>query len=111
MKAEDRKLAIAEYKKRQSVAGIFSVRCAATGEVWVGQTLNLEKIRNRIWFSLRMGDHANHAMQRAWSIDAGAGFTFEELERLKEDELPYVRDRLLRERAAHWCTALGAMTA
>jgi hypothetical protein len=27
-------------------------------------------------------------------------------ERLKEDELPYVRDTLLRERLSHWCAVL-----
>jgi hypothetical protein len=107
VKSEARKSAIADYKKRESIAGIYAVRCQATGEIWVGQTLNLEKIQNRIFFSLRMGDHANRDLQRVWT-DHGSSLVFEELERLKADELPYVRDRLLRERSVHWCAQLGA---
>lgn len=108
MKSEERRLAIADYKKRPAVAGIYAVRCATTGKAWVGQTLNIEKIQNRIWFSLRTGSHANHDLQRAWATDQGANLSLEVLERLNEDELPYVRDRLLSERAVHWCSALGA---
>ena len=48
MKIDDRKAAIAAYKKRKSAAGIYAVRCAPTGESWIGQTLNLETIQNRI---------------------------------------------------------------
>jgi len=102
VKTEARKLAIAEYKKRTSVAGIYAVRCRATGEVWVGQSLDLDKIQNRVWFSLRMGSHINRDLQRAWSTHGETAFSFEILERLKEEELPYVRDSILKERLAHW---------
>jgi hypothetical protein len=51
MKIDDRKAAIAACKKRKTAAGIYAVRCAPTGQTWVGQTLNLETIQNRIWFS------------------------------------------------------------
>ena len=33
----DRKAAIAAYKERKTIAGVFVVRCAASGEAWVGQ--------------------------------------------------------------------------
>jgi hypothetical protein len=83
MKAEERRLAIAEYKKQPGVAGICAVHCAVTGKTWVGQTLNLDKIQNRFWFSLRTGRHPNQALQRAWAIDDGASLAFEILERLR----------------------------
>ena len=111
MKAEARKLAIADYKKRVSVAGIYALRCPATAEVWVGQALNLDKIQNLVWFSLRMGSHSNRHLQRAWSAYGEAAFSFEILERLREEELPYVRDTLLKERLAHWRAALSASAA
>ncbi len=111
MKAEARKLAIADYKKRTSVAGIYSVRCAAAGEVWVGQALDLDKIQNRVWFSLRTGGHSNPDLQRAWSTLGEAGLSFEVLERLKAEELAYVRDALLKERLAYWRAALNAAAA
>ena len=74
MKAEARKLAIADYKKRTSIAGIYAVRCPRTGEAWVGQALDLDKIQNRICFSLRMGSHGNRDLQRTWSNHGEAGY-------------------------------------
>lgn len=110
MKTDDRKAAIAAYKKRKSIAGIFAVRCAASGEAWVGRALDLDTIQNRIWFALRQGNHSNRELQGAWSAHGEAGLSFETLERLKEDELPYVRDTLMRERLSHWCAALNGAT-
>ena len=108
MNTDARKLAIADYKKRPSVAGVFAIRSRATGEVWVGKALDLEKIQNRIWFSLRMGNHWNAELQRAWSAHREANFSLETLERLEEEELSYVRDTLLKERLQHWRTQLNA---
>jgi hypothetical protein len=110
MKIEARKAAIAAYKKDKSVAGVFAVRCEGTGQVWVGQTQTLDTMQNRIWFSLGAGGHANADLQRAWSAHGGNDFTFEALERLKDEELPYVRDKLLREREIHWRTALNGLS-
>ena len=107
MKTDDRKAAIAAYKKRKSIAGIFAVRCAASGQAWVGRALDLDTIQNRIWFALRQGNHSNRELQGAWAAHGEGGLSFETLERLKEDELPYVRDTLLRERLLHWRTALN----
>ncbi|MET4040164.1 hypothetical protein ABIC03_001849 [Bradyrhizobium sp. RT6a] len=44
----DRKAAIAAHKERKTVAGVYVVRCAASGEAWVGQAPNLDTIQNRI---------------------------------------------------------------
>ena len=107
MKIEDKRAAIAAYKERKTVAGIYAVRCPASGQAWVGQTPNLDTIQNRIWFSLRMGSHSNRDLQRAWSAHGGDALVFETLERLKDEELPYVRDTLLKERAAHWRSILN----
>jgi len=107
MKIDDRKAAIAAYKKRKSAAGIYAIRCAVSGQAWIGQTLNLESIQNRIWFSLRAGGHSNQELQSAWAAHGAAAFAFEALERLKDEELPYVRDSLLKERAIHWRSTLN----
>ena len=108
MKSEDRKAAIAAYKKRKTAAGIFAVRCTASNQAWVGQTLSLDTIQNRIWFSLRVGSNSNRELQSAWTAHGGDNFTFEPLEQLKDEELAYVRDTLLKERAAHWRSTLNA---
>jgi hypothetical protein len=109
MKTEHRKAAIAAYKERKSSSGIFAIRCAATGQVWVGQTLSPDSIQNRLWFTLRQGSHGNRALQAAWSASSG-GLSFELLERLEEEESAYVRDALLKERAGHWRSSLKAET-
>ena len=103
-----RKAAIAEYKKREAAIGIFAVRCAASGDVWVGSTLNLDTVKNRIWFGLRMGGSPNAEMQRAWTMHGGESFSYEVLERLDPEEPAFVRDSLMKERSAHWLATLKA---
>jgi hypothetical protein len=103
-----RKAAIAAYKERKTFAGVFVIRCKAAPETWVGQTPNLEKIQNRIWFSLRQGSHTCRSLQAAWTTHGPDSLTFEECERLEEEETAYIRDALLKERALHWRSQLGA---
>ena len=49
----------------KTIAGIYAIRCKASPEIWVGQAPNLEKIQNRIWFSLRQGSHTCRSLQAA----------------------------------------------
>jgi len=111
MHGAERKAAIAAYKKREDAIGIFAVRCANSGEVWVGPSLSLDGIKNRIWFSLRINSHSNAEMQRAWSAHGESSFNFEVLEKLDPDEPAFVRDSQLKDRAAHWRAALRAEVA
>ena len=111
MDKAQRKAAIADYKKREDAIGIFAVRCAASGEAWVGPTLNLDTVKNRIWFGLRMGSATNKEMQRAWALHGSDSLAFEVLERLDPDEPVFVRDSQLKERAAYWRAALKARDA
>jgi hypothetical protein len=106
-----KKAAIAAYKEQDDAIGIFAVRCGASGQVWVGPSPNLDTIKNRIWFGLRMGNAVNADMQRAWSNHGADSFAFEVLERLDPEELAFVRDGQLKDRAAHWLMTLGAASA
>ena len=106
----DRKAAIAAYKEQKTFAGVFVIRCKASAQAWVGQTPNLEKIQNRIWFTLRQGSHTCRTLQTAWTAHGPDSLTFEECERLEEEETPYIRDALLKERALHWRAQLNAET-
>lgn len=103
-----RKAAIAAWKERKSVAGIFAIRCAATSQVWVGQTPDIEKIQNRIWFTLRQGSHTCRSLQAAWAAHGAEGLTFATCERLEEEESAYIRDGLLKVRGVVWRKELGA---
>lgn len=104
----DRKAAITAYKERKTIAGIFVVRCPVSGEAWVGQAPNLETIQNRIWFSLRQGNHTCRSLQAAWTTHGEAALTFNECERLEDEEIAYVRNALLKERMLRWRTELKA---
>ncbi|MFG1428966.1 GIY-YIG nuclease family protein [Roseixanthobacter glucoisosaccharinicivorans] len=108
MKGEARKAAVAAYKERKPAAGIYAVRCAPTGQSWLGRARDLATIQTRIWFSLQHGGASNRALQAAWQAHGAEAFTFEAIERLEVEESAYVRDALLKERLAHWRAVLGA---
>jgi len=101
---------IREYKERKRSAGIFAVRCAASGEVWVGPSRNLDKEQNSLWFQLRTGGHMNKALQAAWTSHGESAFAYEVLEEIVDDN-PQLIGLLLKERDAKWREQLGAARA
>jgi len=108
MKIDERKTARAAYKERKTVAGIFAVRCAASGQIWVGQAPDLATIQNRLWFILRHGSSPHRSLQSAWTAYGPDSLAFEEVERLAEEDVPYLRQAALKERLAYWRDELGA---
>lgn len=108
MNQERRKAAIDAYKERKVAAGIYAVRCAASHECWVGQAPDLSTIQNRLWFTLRFGSCRQASLQGAWNRHGTEAFTFEIVETIEEEAEPLFRDRILKERRAHWAAALGA---
>ncbi len=108
MKPEDRRAARAAYKEKKSVAGIFALRCLATGAVWVGATPDIDKIWNRLLFTLRGDGHPRRELQAAWNAHGEAAFAFEALERLEDEALDFARRAAFDDRAAHWRAELGA---
>ncbi len=108
MMREDRKAAIAAYKDRKVAAGIYAVRCAPTGEQWIGWAGDLSTIRNRVWFALRLGNHGQRAMQAAWNAHGADAFDLVEVERFEDEEPDYVRDARAKERMAFWRKELNA---
>lgn len=106
MSKAQRKAAIAEYKKRKSVPGIYAVRCNTTGQVWVGQALDIEAIETRIRFGLRTNGNAQKSLQAAWNQHGEAQFSFEQLELIDGDGPQTTRDSLMRDRLSHWKSQL-----
>jgi hypothetical protein len=112
MDKQSRREAIRDYKERKTQAGVYAVRCAATGEAWVAGAVNVENQKTRHWFSLRMGGHMNKAMQAAWNAHGEAGVGFEILENIEAEELtPLGLADLVKARERHWLAALGAKRA
>ncbi|QCK84447.1 GIY-YIG nuclease family protein [Phreatobacter aquaticus] len=104
----DRKAAIAAYKERKASIGIFAVRCASTGQTWVGGSRHLDNHRNGLWFSLKSGSFPNRALQAEWNRHGEAAFTFEALEQFGEIDTPYLQQAKLQERAEFWRNRLSA---
>jgi hypothetical protein len=107
--AMDRKAAIAAYKERKSVCGIYALRCAPSGEVWVGYAADMEKIRNRLGFILKSGATPHRTLRDAVQIYGGQAIGFEVLEERNEEEPGFARDAWRKARLAHWREQLGAV--
>lgn len=108
MQKDQRKAAVTAYRERKSVAGIYAVVCRPSGERWIGRALDLDTIQNRLWFTLRHGNCAYRTLQTAWNAHGQDAFALDIIERLDDETLSYVRDRALKDRLAHWCSALVA---
>ncbi|MDR7116956.1 GIY-YIG nuclease family protein [Caulobacter sp. BE254] len=105
----DRRALVRDYKDREIQAGIYAVRCATTGEVWIGGTPDLSTRQNGVWFALRTGGHTSPTLQQAWNAHGEAAFGFEVLEVLDDKGLERLgRASLLVERREHWRASLHA---
>lgn len=105
----ERKALLRAYKERKVEAGIYAVRCLATGQAWVGATAELSTRQNGIWFSLRLGSHRDKSLQAAWNIHGADAFGFEAVEAIDVEGLDrFGRDSRLKERRTHWIAVMNA---
>jgi hypothetical protein len=107
MKTTDRREALAAYKERKVMAGIYAIRCKATDQVWLGKAPDLATIQNRLWFTLRQGNNPHRSLQEAWTLHGADAFAFEVVETLPEDDLQFGRNRALKRRLDHWTAKWG----
>jgi len=105
---ETRKRAVAEYKQRKRQAGVFAVRCAATGRTWVGATPTLDTEKNKRWFMLRTGAERNAALLAEWRTHGEDAFTYEILEELEDDVPEMLVGDLLTSKARDWAARENA---
>jgi hypothetical protein len=112
MDKQSRRELIRDYKERKIAAGVYAVRCAATGEVWVGGSRNIDTQENATRFGLKTGGHANKPLVAAWRAHGDAAFSFEVIERIDTEEMtPLGVADEIKSRERHWRAALGAMKA
>lgn len=107
MNIDERKASIAAYKERKVAAGLFAIRCLATGACWVGRAPDLDTIWRRLSFELAVGGRRRPSLQAAWDAHGAEGLAFEVIERIDE-EIDSVRDKKLKARLDHWLAVLGA---
>jgi len=108
MQRVDRKAAVAAYRERKVVAGIYAVRCVPTGQRWLGKAVELSRVQNGLWAGLRLGSSPFKTLQAAWNAHGQDAFVLEEVESLPDDLDPIASPRVLKERLAHWRAELGA---
>ena len=107
MNDSDRRASLAAYKERKVQAGIYAVRCAATGEQWIGKAPDLATIQNRLWFTLKQGSNPHRSLQEAWTLHGADAFSFEVVEQVEEEALQFGRERALKRRLDHWIATGG----
>lgn len=103
-----RRAAVAAWRERKVVSGIYALRCAPGGLCWVGCAPDLSAITNRLDFALAHGAGLATSLREAVRTHGAGAIGFEVLERFDEDELAYERNRFLRDRQKHWVATLGA---
>jgi len=109
VRGADRKQAIADYKQRKTIVGVFAVRCAASGQVWVGESPHVDTRRNGLWASLAHGNFPNRTLQEAWKEHGQESFTFEPLDALPDDTSPHLVQAELKALADLWREQLQAL--
>lgn len=109
MSSIDRKAATAAYKKRDVPAGIYALTCAETGQRWVGHSPDLDAMPNRLWFTLRLGNHRAIGLQAAYSRYGQDAIAIDVLERFEDDVRP--EGAALKERLTFWRDRIDALPA
>lgn len=110
MSKADKKAAVAAYKERKVEAGIYALYCAATGQRWVGRAPDLSTIENRLRFTLTADASLRASLKAAVRQHGAEAIAFEVLERVWTEDLPYEREKFLRDRLDYWREKLGAET-
>lgn len=70
-----------------SESGIYQIRCAPTGKIYVGSAVNMRARWQQHRSQLRKGTHVNAYLQNAWDRYGEANFEFSVLERTPRAEL------------------------
>lgn len=77
------------YRETPRPMGVYQILNTVNGKRYVGSSLDLEGIRNRLWFGLGMGsDSFRRELQADWKTYGEEAFCFEVLEYLKPDGDP-----------------------
>lgn len=104
-----RKALLRAYKERKVEAGVYAVRCLASGEVWVGATPDLSTRQSGVWFTLRLGSHREPTLQAAWKTHGADAFAFEPVETIDAEGLDaFGRASRLKDRRDYWIETLNA---
>ena len=87
--AAERKQLKQQYRETSRPMGVFRIRHRATGRTFVGSSVTLPAIGNRMRTQLRTGTCVKHPeLQRDWNEHGPEAFEFEVLAELEPSEEP-----------------------
>jgi hypothetical protein len=83
---QSRKDLTAAYKQMKFRIGVFQIRSLADGKIYVGSSVNLDAMWNRLRVELNFGTFANAALQQDWKQHGEAGFAYEVLAEIEQKD-------------------------
>jgi hypothetical protein len=84
----ERKEQIRKYKETPRPMGVFCVRNKSNGRFFIGTSVNLPGMLNRLRFQLDLGNHPNAALQQDWKTFGAEVFEFDSLDTLPPSDTP-----------------------
>jgi hypothetical protein len=101
--ASRRRASVRAYKEAFPPMGIYAVRNAVTGRVWLGASRDAEAALNRIRFELRFRGHRHPGLTAEWRQHGDAAFSFEVIDRVKQrDDAAFDYDAELQASLSLW---------
>lgn len=74
------------YKLKKFKMGVYQIRNAQNGKIFLGSNNNLDAIWNRHRLQLNMGSHPNKQLQEDWKKLGDENFVYEILEEIEQNE-------------------------
>ena len=84
----DKKEAAKQYKNTVQPMGVYSITNTVNGKVFVGSSLDVNRIFNRIRFQLVLGSYTNSGLQKDFTLHGEAKFAFKVEDYLKPKDDP-----------------------
>ena len=86
----DKNEARRKYKNTLQPMGVYSLTNSINGKVFIGSSLNVDNIFNRISFQLKLGSYTNEELQKDYNLQGADKFSFKVIDYLKSiDEQGY----------------------
>ncbi len=92
MSAKTKKELINEYKQQKQPMGVFRIRNTVTGKIFVGSTMNLAAMWNRLRLQLDTGSHPIADLQNDWKQLGEQAFKYETVSELEHKETEATAD-------------------
>lgn len=75
-----------EYKLKKFKIGVFGIRNLINNRIYIGSSVNLEAMWNRIRLQLNFGSYFNSKLQKEWKEFGEDNFRYEIISEIKQDE-------------------------